>query len=376
MCKTFISLVMLSLVCLLGALEFTLDGEARTRAVMYYADEHDEAGSHIDSKLWLGTNLSVNPDLNLRLNLQFGDVVWGSTTGGQAGGGISAGIPVTAYELYVDYRIQAIRSNVRVGQQYWADHRSLMLDDSFSGVTFSSDDVLGLQTTLGWIKQVEGDRHLAGDDVNSFLLSARGKVWGLQAFYTMNEADSAGASTDIITALPYLVWDLKPLNIDLTGILQHSISPTANDLDYGAAARISAELKPVELGLDALWYANEDPQINYALSQYYMNKLYIFGVGQHFDGWVGWDQVNWYWGQTDAPDMYLGTVGFANVALAKNLGLFAAGGPVLKTGWEANAGLELDLGNFQLAAYGAYGQHQGAARPSYLIGSTLKASFY
>lgn len=372
--KSLFILVLLSGVALLGALEFTLDGEARARAVIYYADASDEAGSHIDNKLWLGTNLSVNPDLNLRVNLQFGDVVWGATTGAQAGGGISAGIPITAYELYVDYRVRALKSNVRVGQQYWADHRSLMLDDSFSGVTFSSDSVLGLQTTLGWIKQVEGDRNLAGDDVSSFLLSAQSKVGGLQAFYTLNEADPTGASTDIITALPYLAWDLKPVNIDLTGILQYSSS--ASDLDHGAAARISANLKPVEIGVDALYYANADSPLNYALSQFYLNKLYIFGVGQHFDGWVGWDQVNWYWGQSDAPNMYLGTVGYVNLGLARNLNLFAAGGLVQATGWEANGGLEWNLANFQLAAYGAYGQHDGHAKPSYLIGSTLKASFY
>lgn len=46
----------------LGALEFTLDGESRTRAAIYYADASDEYGSHIDNKLWLGANLHANPD--------------------------------------------------------------------------------------------------------------------------------------------------------------------------------------------------------------------------------------------------------------------------------------------------------------------------
>ena len=374
--KILLIAILLSLAGLLGSVEFTLDGEARTRAVMYRADASAEAGSHIDSKLWLGTNLSVNPDLKLRLNLQLGDVVWGATTGTQAGGAISAGIPISAYELYVDYRIRALGSNIRIGQQYWADHRSLMLDDSFSGVTFSTDDVLGLQSTLGWIKQVEGDRYLAGDDISSFLLSLQDKAWGVQAFYTVNEADSSNASQDIVTALPFLAWDLAPLNIDLTGILQYSSSPTASDLDHGAAARISAKFEPVEIGLDALYYANEAPALNYSLSQYYLNKLYIFGIGQHFDGWVGWDPVNWYWGQSSAQDMYLAAVGYTKVALAKGLDLFAAGGLIHKTGWEANGGLEWNLDNFQLAAYGAYGQHDGHTQASYLVGTTLKAWFY
>ena len=375
--KTLLCLILLGLGAWLGALEFTLDGEARTRAVVYYADASNEAGSHIDNKLWLGANLFIDPSLKLRLNLQLGDVVWGLADDDLPGGGISAGVPVSAYELYVDHRIGAIKSNLRVGQQYWADHRSLMLDDSFSGVTFSSDDVLGMQTTLGWIKQVEGNRYLAGDDVNSFLLGLSGKVWGLQAFYTLNEDDGSGVSTDIATALPYLDLALNPVNIDVTGIVQHSHSVTDSDFDYGAAARISAEFQPLELGLDALYYANEDGGLNYSLSPYYMNKLYIFGIGQHFDGWVGWDPVNWYWGQTDDPKTYLGGVGYARLAFGKKLDLFAAGGLVRKTGWEVNGGLELQLGaNFQLAAYGAYGQHLGHAKPSYLIGSTLKASFY
>ena len=111
--KTLLIIFLLSLIVLAGALEFTLDGEARTRGVMYYADRSDAAGAHVDSKLWLGANLHMDPNLKLRINLQLGDVVWGLTPDDQPGGGISAGIPVTAYELYVDYRIKAIKSNLR-----------------------------------------------------------------------------------------------------------------------------------------------------------------------------------------------------------------------------------------------------------------------
>lgn len=276
----------------------------------------------------------------------------------------------------MDYRVKAIKTNLRVGQQYWADHRSLMLDDSFSGITLSSDAIPGLQTELGWIKQVEGSRYLPGDDVSSFLLSLQGNIWGLQAFYTLNEADSDDASTDIVTALPYLDLPLKSFNFDLTGIVQYSRSINSSNLAYGAAARLSANFKPIEIGVDALYYSDGGEILNYSLSQYYMNKLYIFGIGQHFDGWVGWDPVNWYWGQSDAPDMYLGTVGYTNIALGPKLNLFAAGGMVHKTGWEANGGLELDLDNFQLAAYMAYGKHEGHSLASTLIGSTLKVYFY
>ncbi len=375
--KIVFALIILCLAAsFLGAVQFTLDGEARTRAAIYYADASDELGMHIDSKLWLGANLHVNPDLLLRVNLQLGDIVWGLSDEDHPGGGISAGIPLTAYELYVDYRIKALKSNIRVGQQYWADHRSLMLDDSFSGITVANDAIPGMQSTLGWIKQVEGSRYLLADDVNSFLLSFQHKNWGLQAFYTLNEAGSEDVSTDIVTALPYLALELNPVNLDLTGILQHSRSVNGSDLAYGAAARVSASFKPLELGVDALYYSNEEPGLNYSLSQYYMNKLYIFGIGQHFDGWVGFDPLNWYWGQSDAPDMYLGIVGYTNIALGEKIKLFGTGGMVRKTGWEANGGLELNLNNLQLAAYAAYGQHDGHPEASYLIGSTLKVFFY
>ncbi len=374
--KTLLIIFLLSLIVLAGALEFTLDGEARTRGVMYYADRSDAAGAHVDSKLWLGANLHMDPNLKLRINLQLGDVVWGLTPDDQPGGGISAGIPVTAYELYVDYRIKAIKSNLRVGQQYWADHRSLMLDDSFSGITLSSGDLLGLQTTLGWIKQVEGSRYEAGDDVDTFLLSLQDQAWGLQAFYTINAASSPSKyrGTDILTALPYLAVPLGPVNADITGIAQYDFA--ARDLDYGAAARVSTAFQPGEIGIDALFYANENPGLNHSLSQYYRNKLYIFGIGQHFDGWVGWDPVDWYWGESAAPGIYLSTVGYARLKLAQNLDLFAAGGLIHQTGWEANGGLELNLGKLQLAAYGAYGKRDGHDKASHLIGSTLKASFY
>jgi hypothetical protein len=380
--KVALTIIPLLLFCVLGAFDISIDGEIRTRAAMYYIDADDSTGSHIDNKLWLGLNSSITSELNLRVNLQFGDIVWGLEEGdSHPGGGISAGVPVSAYELYVDYRIKSLKSNIRVGQQYWADHRSLMLDDSFSGVMFTADDVLGMQAALGWMKQVEGSRFQSQDDSDSFLLSLQREHYGLQAFYTVlplgdPNRQAKDGSNGIITALPFAVIGLGPLNVDLTGIAQYATG--SDDFDFGAAGKATLTAGPAQLGVDALYYRDEDHGLNESISPYYMNGLYIFGVGKHFDGWVGWDPLNWYWGQSGDPDQYLGLVGSAKVSPVNRLAVFAAGGTVLDTGWEVNGGIEWDLipDNLQLAAYGAYGKHQGHAEGSYLLGSTLKASFY
>lgn len=364
--KLILILIPFLLVSLLTAFEFEYDGEHRTRAALYN-DAEDQAGEHIDSKLLLGLNANLIRDLTMRINLQLGDIVWGDA---DSGGGIAAAIPVKAYELYIDYRVEAISSNIRVGQQYWADHRSIMLDDSFSGVMFTADNFLSFKTELGWIKQVEGAANENKDDTNSFLISLSTEKplpWGLQSFYTRNNEEKTG----IVTLLPWLTADIKPLTLDLVGIYQYTDSDGNGDMDLGASARATVDLDPVEAGVDLLYYGNEDGELNYSISNYYQNELYIFGIGKHHDA------LCIYCGQSANADMYLGTVGFANVKLSEKVKAFAAVGLVADTGYEVNGGLEFGLipETLLLSAYGAYGKLETNSFGNYLFGTTLKATF-
>ena len=368
--KLILILLTLAAFNVLLGVDFSFDGENRTRAAIYN-DDKDSRGNHVDNKLLLGMNSDLTDELKLRVNLQFGDVVWG----GNNGGGIAAGVPVRAYELYIDYRIEAIKSNLKIGQQYWADHRSLMIDDSFSGIMFSHDDLLGFNTDLGWILQYEGDRY-KGNDVNTFLLSMQTEKplpLGLQAFFTLdNDADQ-----NYLTLLPYLNLDFAPLSIDLTGIVDLTSVDDDDDIDFGTAVKGTVTLEPVEFAVDVLYYANEDQELNYSISPYYMNGLYIFGIGEHFDGYIGNDAIDWYWGQTMNKDMYLGSVASIKAKLNDKFSLFGAAGLILDTGSEVNGGLEISLipESLDLAIYGAYGAHKDYDYKNYLFGTTLKASF-
>lgn len=364
--KLILILIPLLLVSLLCAVEFEFDGEHRTRAALYN-DPVNLNGGHIDSKLLLGMNSHITADLLLRVNLQLGDIVWGDA---DSGGGITSAIPVKAYELYIDYRMEEICTGIRVGQQYWADHRSIMIDDSFSGIMLSLDNMLGFKTDLGWLKQVEGAANENNDDTNSFLLSLATEKplpWGLQSFFTLDNAEKSS----IITLLPWLTADIKPLTLDLVGIYQYTDSEGKGDMDLGAAARATVDLKPVTAGVDILYFGNEDGELNYSLSNYYQNELYIFGLGRHHDA------LGIYCGENDNTDMYLGTVGFANAQLSEKLKAFAAAGLVADTGFEVNGGLELGLipETLLLSAYGAYGKRDTKSFGNYLFGTTLKATF-
>lgn len=366
--KLIFILLALALVSLGAAIEFEFDGENRTRAA-FYNDMSEEDGGHVDNRAYLGMNAYLVENLMMRVNLQFGDVNWG---------GIPTYVNVRAYELYVDYRIEAIQSNIRVGQQYWRDHMSLILDDSFSGVMLQMDDLAGFQTDLGWIKVNEYDPN-EKDDYNNFLVNmqtAEKVPMGVLASF----AHDADADYSTLTLMPNISLEADPLSIDAAAFLGfHMIEDADNEIGFGAAVKANADLDALDLGADILLASENGIE---TLSPYYMNGLYIYGIGSYHDG------VNLYW-DWEGPysqnnDTFLSIVGQIGAPITEKIGFFGAAGYLVDEGFEVNAGLEYDIipDLMQLAGYAALGWHEeietgvkADGPTNYVLGTTLYLAF-
>lgn len=381
--KLILILVPLLLVSLLAAIEFEYDGEFRTRAAIYN-DQYENDGGHVDSRLRLGMATQLYPLLSLYAQLQFGDVIWGALstypyndkTG--YGGGIPTSVDISAYQMYIDYRINAIQSNVRVGQQYWADNMGLIIDDSFSGVMLNMDNLAGFKTNFGWIKAQELNL-VNNDDYNYFLVNmqaAKPLPWGVFTSYGHSELNKYST----LTLMPFAEVAAGPLDLKANVFAgMHFNNPADDEFGLGAAVKANAELGPLQVGGDLLFATENGIE---TLSPYYQNGLYIYGFGKHHDG------LNLYW---DSPYDYpnnksvLSLVGNLSFPLCDKSKVFGAAGLVVDSGFEVNAGIEYQVipDLMLLSGYGAYGigadsgseNKSGSDANNYLFGTTLMVTF-
>ena len=380
--KILLVLVPLLLVSLLAAIDFDYQGEIRTRGAIYN-DQYERDGGHVDSRLRLAMKTMLHPQLLLLAELQFGDVIWGSLSSFPSkdktgyGGGIPSSVSLSAYQMYIDYRINAIQSNVRVGQQYWADNMGLIIDDSFSGVMLNMDDVAGFQTNFAWIKSQELNL-VDNDDYNYFLVNMQASnplPWGVFASY----GRSGQLDYSTITLMPFAEIAAGPVDLKANVFAAlHFNDPGDDELGFGAAVKANAKIGPIQVVGDLLFATENGIE---TLSPYYQNGLYIYGFGEHHDG------VNLYWDSPyDYPnnDGVLSLVGNVGFQLCQKSKLFGATGIVTDRGFELNAGIEYEVipDLMQLAAYGALGiateSEVGKAsdKPTnYLLGTTLNITF-
>ncbi len=378
--KLILIIVPLLLASFLAAIDFEYDGEIRTRGAIYN-DQYERDGGHVDSRLRLGMSTQLAASLLLYAQLQLGDVIWGDLSsygGGKTGygGGIPTSVSISAYQMYIDYRIRMLDSNLRVGQQYWADNMGLIIDDSFSGVMLNMDSLLGLDANFGWIKAKELNL-VNDDDYNYFLMNLRTPhPLPLGVFASYGRDNNRDYST--ATLMPFVSLDIDPIQIDanvFAGL--HFNDPGDDEVGLGAALKAKVDLGAIGAGADLLFATENGIEV---LSPYYQNGLYIYGYGTHHDG------LNLYWNDpySQNTDSVLSLVGKVNTQIIPRLNFFGAAGYLLDAGMEINGGVEVDLipELLQLSCFGAIGWHEGNEIPSkadgatnYVLGTTLEVKF-
>jgi len=380
--KFLLALIPVLMAASLFAYDFDWDGEFRTRAAIYNRAD-GEPGGHIDNRLQLGLKSELVSGLTLRAKFEIGqnggfqNMVWGEN-----GGGISTnGINVKTNEAYIEYRINTIKSNVRIGQQYWADHRGLVLDDTFSGISIGTEMPGGFTGMFGYGKYAEGNFWNRSDDMQGFMFSldtVTPMEAGLQGYLSwtrINPVTTDPKLLKFISIQPYATIQMDPISIDGVLFVQSNDSynpvnqKVEGDLTFGAALKADIDIAALEVAGDVLYISENG--LN-TLSNYYQNGLYLFGMGEFHD-WLGL-----WWGASGNDD-YLGLTAQAKYEIKPGMKLFGAAGMVLNTGMEVNGGLEMCLvpDLLILAMYGAYGLLDDDVndKDSYALGSTIKLTF-
>lgn len=268
---------------------------------------------------------------------------------------------VESNEMYIDYYINALDANLKVGQQYWADHRSLILDDYFSGIVLTKEDFAGMKAEFAMMKIVQ----------NVFLANLQGESPIPFGMLTL-AGYTAGSNNGNFTIMPYLTVTAGPASFDITPFVDYQFKPGDNDeMGMGAAIKADGKLADMEAGVDLLFAAKNGLS---SLSPWYQNGLYIYGIGENHDG------VNLYWRTPYSGNSksFVSAVGKLRKPINETLTAYGAAGMLTDMGWEVNAGVEMNMFEdiMKLAAFGAYGGGTEGAKPSnYVLGTSVVVNF-
>ena len=166
----------LLLIGILGAIDFKYEGELLTRGAAYN-NPYKNDGGDINSRLRMGFDSNITNGLDFRAAFQIGEIYWGeNNSGGNVG---TNGVNVKTSELYLDYLMQSINTNIKIGLQYWADHRGLVLDDYLPYATIEAGPATIDVNPFLCYQFIDGDDEIgigasvkAGIDLTSIQLGA------------------------------------------------------------------------------------------------------------------------------------------------------------------------------------------------------------
>ncbi len=351
--KLIVLVAALMLFGLLGAIDLEWMGEFRTRGTAMYDDNSEHLSNYIDSRFRLEFDANVVNDLDLRTAFEVGDFTWGSTT---------ASYQVNTNEAYIDYRINSLGANLKIGKQYWADHRGLVFDYYITGAILNMDNLAGFKTDFGMMKFPLNNMHSTWWMLN--LQTEAPVAWGITALAGYVD----GVKMETISALPYVTLQAGPLNLDINPFLDYQYR--REEMGMGVAVKANAGLGALEVGGDLLFAAENGLT---TLSSWYQNGLYLYGIGTHHDG------VNLYWNNPyeHNTDAFMSIVGNMKYAVCEQGKLFAAAGLLTDIGMEVNVGMERTLipDFLSAAVFAAIGIHDTPEQNDMMLGATLEANF-
>lgn len=381
---TLISAHHLTPVELSNSLKINYGGDFRVRGIAYN-DFYKNNGSWCDNRLQLDFNAMIAEKIGLTWNIAVGDIIWGDYPSG--GGYYTRGINLKTREMFLDYEMCNMKA--RIGQQYWCDPTSLVLDDDFSGITFDSE-MGSLVMESGIIKGYEGATDRLDDATYGFVnfMIEEPYTFGLMGMYgNSHDPDPTLRSADA-WAIPYMSATFAPIDISLAAVLNNQWFRDANnkvdsEMGMGVTAKVNADLG-VNIGANVLYVT--DKGLN-SLSPYYTNGLVIFGVNSDFDSnCIGWGNSS-YGAIYNSGEAFMSVVGKVSYPLSTTMNVFANAGYLTledPIGMEFNAGFDNEIAkDVHLIFIGAAGQSDKGLEVSYdddnnmvyFLGGIIKAGF-
>jgi len=352
-----------------GGVDLTYGGEFRTRAIMFN-DPAEYDGGWFDNRLRFDLAAKLADKLGVTWTTEVGNILWGGAHGYVG----TSDINVETRELYLDYQMNWMNMKVRMGQQYWYDHRSLVLDDYFSGVS-ADMSLAGIPTEFGFLKVNEGALNQLDDAQVAFanIMFKAPVEWGVTAMFGQNHA----ARSADIWLIPYFMLNFAPVSLDLTAVIDDKMFPEnaeGDESELGIAFAAKADIDMgLKIGADLLYVTEEG--IN-TISSYYENGLYLFGNKLPYDGVQIASDYNW--GQA-----YMSIVGKVAYPFNDKMDFYGAVGMATvddPIGMELNAGMNYKImDGFTFNPVLAVGQTGKAIDADenmvYMLGGLFKAEF-
>jgi hypothetical protein len=363
-----------------NGLDLSYGGEFRTRAIMNNdCDEND--GGWFDNRMRFDLAAKIGDKIGLAWTTEVGDITW------EGFGNQSPDLETR--ELYLDYQMNWMDMKVRLGQQYWYDHRSLVLDDYFSGIT-SDLNVAGISTEIGFLKCYEGEKISENfDDAQVAFANFMFKApidWGFTAMFGQDHSSKIAD----VWLIPYFMLNLDKATLDLTAVIDNQMYnkdfyPEESKLGIAFAAKAEFDLG-VKLGADFLMVTEDGV---HTLSSYYVNGLYLFGNQLPYDGVQIDSGYNGWTDNEGKATGYMSIVGSAAYPINEKmeimgaLGMASASDPI---GMEVNVGLNYKIvDHLTFNPVLAVGQTGEGYEPDiagkdqtnmvYMLGGLLKAEF-
>ncbi|HOD17513.1 MAG TPA: hypothetical protein PLF50_02080 [Candidatus Cloacimonadota bacterium] len=355
-----------------NGLDLSYGGEFRTRAILNN-DPAENDGGWLDNRLQFNLAAKLGQQIGLGWSTDLGDFVW-ENFGNKPPA-------LETRELYMDYQLKCLDMKIRMGQQYWYDHRSLILDDYFSGIT-GDLTLSGIPIELGYVKGHEGLKDKQDDEYSVFgnIVFKTPIDWGVMAMFGQNHLFKYSD----IWLMPYITMNLAPVNIDLTVVINEQLynDDYYND-DSKTGVAVSAKVEyenNFKLGGDFLVVTQDGI---HTLSPYYVNGLYLFGNQLPYDGVQISTDYNGWTDEDGDPVAYLSLVGTASYPINNKLDIYGAIGMANADkliGFEMNMGLNykvIDHLTFNpVLAIGQTGEQiDHDTNLVYLLGGLLKAEF-
>lgn len=308
-------------------------GFLQTRGIAYDNmngnDDLDDNARGVDSRFRLWTNTALNENVKAVFAIEV-DYTWGSTNGNAVGtGGFApAGIgkigadqkgEIEIKQLYLDFNLPSVNTNLKVGTQYSVlGNGYILAGDDFTGLSARYTPAKGHSFLFTWVKSIEGTLTAAdrsglyddSSDADYYQLQydvdiAGWRISPLFGYYDLKENDKAlfyGASASgkagpVALAATLIGNDWEVGANDGTGIAalvnaKYSLNATTFSAEYGYAG---------DKDNDTENYANSGRGAFFSVRAYHQVSEIL--TGGRFDGrgTVGSNQTATAASTTSAP---------------------------------------------------------------------------
>lgn len=256
-------------------------------------DDNDDQQRGIDQRFRLYSTFALNENVKAVFKTEI-DSVWGKRdldpdAGKEVGSlGADAKGEIEVKNIYLDFNLPTLETNVKAGTQYFYLGRGFINGDDATGLQVRYTPVRGQSLAFFWIKATEGDFASSNDESDYYQVQydLTSGDWHIAPYlgYAYDPGTAGNDSTATFLGLD-IDGKLGPLGLAATAIVNDWEDEESNTDGNGLVlwAKGTYQMGATGLSLEAAYYGDEDAGGNFVNVNTYNNFSEIITGGQ-FDG--------------------------------------------------------------------------------------------